>query len=179
MGDAERPWYSFLFSWETKLEQLDKPEYGRIGRTFISEDRRRARFILRMKEGARSRPRATVINEIRAIARAQGFRVRAVSAFRLSTDATTWRSGVHRSRADGPRGPRPAPRGSRARPSPPGNHRVPGATSRVRALKDSSTARRSSSVDYGSRESCSRSLPRALSAGTSRCTRSPENTSPV
>ena len=74
MGEAERPWYSFLFSWETKLEQLDKPEYRRIGRTFITEDRRRARFILRMEEAARSRSRDTVVGEIADIVRAQGFR---------------------------------------------------------------------------------------------------------
>jgi predicted RND superfamily exporter protein len=79
MGEAERPWYSFLFSWETKLEQLDKPEHGRIGRTFISEDRRRARFIVRMEEAARTRPRATVIDEIAGIVRAQGFRTIAVA----------------------------------------------------------------------------------------------------
>jgi predicted RND superfamily exporter protein len=78
MGEAERPWYSFLFSWETKLEQLEKPEHGRIGRTFISEDRRRARFILRMKEEARSRPREAVLREIRGIVRAQGFETVAV-----------------------------------------------------------------------------------------------------
>jgi predicted RND superfamily exporter protein len=79
MGEAERPWYSFLFSWETKLEQLDKPEHGRIGRTFISQDRRRARFILRMEEAARTRPRATVIDEIAGLVRAQGFRTVAVA----------------------------------------------------------------------------------------------------
>lgn len=74
MGEAERPWYSFLFSWETKLEQLDKPEYGRIGRTFITEDRRRARFILRMQETTRSRPRARIVSEIESIVRTQGFK---------------------------------------------------------------------------------------------------------
>ena len=79
MGEAERPWYSFLFSWERKLEQLEKPEYGRIGRTFISRDRRRARFILRMEEAARTRSRATVIAELAQIVRAQGFRTIAVA----------------------------------------------------------------------------------------------------
>ena len=74
MGEADRPWYSFLFSWETKLDELEKPEYGRIGRTFISEDRRRARFIMRMHEEARSRPREAVIAGIRGIVDAQGFR---------------------------------------------------------------------------------------------------------
>ncbi|MBI4265397.1 MAG: MMPL family transporter [Acidobacteria bacterium] len=74
MGEAERPWYSFLFSWETKLEALDQPEHGRIGRTFITQDRRRARYILRMDEAARSRPRAEVVREIEGLVRAQGFR---------------------------------------------------------------------------------------------------------
>jgi predicted RND superfamily exporter protein len=58
---------------------LDKPEYGRIGRTFISQDRRRARFILRMEEADRTRPRATVMAEIGGIVRAQGFRTMAVA----------------------------------------------------------------------------------------------------
>jgi predicted RND superfamily exporter protein len=75
MGEAERPWYDFLFSWETKLDRLDGPEYGRIGRTFISADRRRARFILRMEEARRSRARETVVREIRGIVREQGFRI--------------------------------------------------------------------------------------------------------
>ena len=78
MGEAERPWYSFLFSWETKLDRLDKPEYGRVGRTFISADRRRARFILRMKEASRSRPRETIVREIGVIVRNQGFRTVAI-----------------------------------------------------------------------------------------------------
>ena len=78
MGEAERPWYSFLFSWETKLEQLEKPEHGRIARTFISEDRRRARFILRMVETRRTRPRADVVRDLHGIVRAQGFRTVAV-----------------------------------------------------------------------------------------------------
>jgi predicted RND superfamily exporter protein len=78
MGEAERPWASFLFSWETKLDQLEKPEYGGIGRTFITADRRRARFILRMKEAARSRSRDTVVREIEGVVREQGFRPVAV-----------------------------------------------------------------------------------------------------
>jgi hypothetical protein len=52
---------TFVVSWETKLEQLDKPGYGRIGRTFITEDRRRASFILRMEEAVCSHPRDTVV----------------------------------------------------------------------------------------------------------------------
>jgi predicted RND superfamily exporter protein len=73
MGEAERPWYAFLFSWEKRLDQLDSAKADRVGRTFLSEDRRRARFILRMREAARDKPRATVVGEINAIVRSHGF----------------------------------------------------------------------------------------------------------
>lgn len=74
MGEAERPWYAFLFSWKKRLEQLDSPKAGRIGQAFVSDDRKSGRFILRMHESARSRPREEVVNEIAGIVRAQGFR---------------------------------------------------------------------------------------------------------
>jgi predicted RND superfamily exporter protein len=73
MGEAERPWYAFLFSWETRLDQLDSAKNARVGRTFLSEDRKRGRFILRMHEGARTRERQVVIDEITAIVRGAGF----------------------------------------------------------------------------------------------------------
>lgn len=74
MAEADKPWYSFLFSWETKLEKLDSPKHGQIGRAFLSDDRQRARFILRMREGVRSRQRAEVVNEIEGIIGQQGFK---------------------------------------------------------------------------------------------------------
>lgn len=74
MAETKRPWYSFLFSWEKRLEQLDKPENARIGRTFISDDRKRGRFVLRMREMARSRPREVIVGDIERIVRGQGFR---------------------------------------------------------------------------------------------------------
>jgi predicted RND superfamily exporter protein len=74
MAETKRPWYSFLFSWETKLDQLDKPENARIGRTFISEDRKRGRFVLRMREMERTRPREVVAGEIERIVRGQDFK---------------------------------------------------------------------------------------------------------
>jgi uncharacterized protein len=74
MAETKRPWYSFLFSWETRLEQLEKPEHARIGRTFISEDRKRGRFVLRMRETSRSRPCEVIVGEIERIVRAHGFK---------------------------------------------------------------------------------------------------------
>ena len=73
MGEAQRPWYAFLFSWEKRLDQLDSAKADRVGRTFLSEDRRRARFILRMREAARDKPRATVVSEVTGIVRSHGF----------------------------------------------------------------------------------------------------------
>jgi predicted RND superfamily exporter protein len=73
MGEVDRRWYSFLISWETGLEQLERPKHGRIGRTFVTEDRKRGRFILRMREAERSRPREIVTGEIRDIVSAHGF----------------------------------------------------------------------------------------------------------
>jgi uncharacterized protein len=78
MGEAERPWYAFLFSWETRLDQLESAKNARVGRTFLSEDRRRGRFILRMREGARTRERQDVIGEVTALVRAEDFRAVAI-----------------------------------------------------------------------------------------------------
>jgi uncharacterized protein len=74
MAETKRPWYSFLFSWERRLDELDKPKNERIGRTFLSEDRERGRFILRMRELERSRSRAEVVGEIKKIVRNNGFK---------------------------------------------------------------------------------------------------------
>lgn len=74
MAETKRPWYSVFFSWKTRVDQLEKAKNARIGRTFLSEDRERARFVLRMHEQTRKRPREEVINEIEATVRSHGFR---------------------------------------------------------------------------------------------------------
>jgi predicted RND superfamily exporter protein len=73
MEETDRRWYSFLFSWNKQIKELEKPEHGRIGDAFISDDRQRGRFILRMHEQDRSRPRGEVIDEINADIRKHGF----------------------------------------------------------------------------------------------------------
>ncbi len=74
MTEADRQWYSFLFSWERRLEHLESPKHGRVGRTFVTEDRLRGRFILRMRESARSRPREMIVSEVKDIVGKHGFK---------------------------------------------------------------------------------------------------------
>jgi predicted RND superfamily exporter protein len=74
MAEADRPWYSFLFSWDKKLDRLESPKHDRIGRTFVSDDRLRGRFILRMHESARKRPREEIVNDIKATCLKVGFK---------------------------------------------------------------------------------------------------------
>jgi predicted RND superfamily exporter protein len=78
MEETDRRWYSFLFGWERKLKQLEKPEQGRIGDAFISDDRKRGRYILRMHEMSRERPRAEIVAEIEQIVAEHGFEAEAV-----------------------------------------------------------------------------------------------------
>jgi predicted RND superfamily exporter protein len=73
MRETDRRWYSFLFSWDTKLKQLEKPKHGRIGDAFISNDRLRGRFILRMHEIGRTRSRDAIVNDIKGDVREHGF----------------------------------------------------------------------------------------------------------
>jgi predicted RND superfamily exporter protein len=73
MEETDRRWYSFLFSWNTQLKQLEKDKNGNIGDAFISDDRKRGRYIVRMHELARDRPRAEIIGELEDSVRKHGF----------------------------------------------------------------------------------------------------------
>jgi predicted RND superfamily exporter protein len=73
MEEADRPWYSFLLPWEFIFEYLESPKRDRVGSAFVTEDRRRGRFILKMRELDRARPRAVIIREIKGMVRDSGF----------------------------------------------------------------------------------------------------------
>lgn len=73
MEELQRPWYSFLFSWEKRVEALEERDRARIARTFLDESHVLGRFILRMHEETRNRPRAAIIAEVEAIVRKHGF----------------------------------------------------------------------------------------------------------
>ena len=73
MEEADRPWYSNFLPWEVIFERLESRDQGEVGRYFVSEDRHRGRFILRMRELERTRPREVVIGEIEGLVRKTGF----------------------------------------------------------------------------------------------------------
>lgn len=84
MEETKRPWYSFLFPWKKKMDEVEKPKHGGIGRSFWNEDRTLGRYFLRMHEQTRTRPRAEIIVEIQDLVRKHGFEpVMTGGAYRL------------------------------------------------------------------------------------------------
>jgi predicted RND superfamily exporter protein len=73
MAETERPWWSFLVPWEKRLDALEKPKLGRIGRTFFSEDHRQGRILIFLHERERQATRGQVIARLADRVRAHGF----------------------------------------------------------------------------------------------------------
>ncbi len=75
LSEPNRHWYSFLFSTDREIKQLDKPEHGEIARQFVSPDRTRALFLLRMRETGRTTSRRQIIERLEKIVQRAGFRI--------------------------------------------------------------------------------------------------------
>jgi predicted RND superfamily exporter protein len=75
MAETERHWLSFLVSWEGQLERLEDPDQARVGRSFISEDRRLGRFVMRMHEHELEPSREEIVARLVGLARKHGFEV--------------------------------------------------------------------------------------------------------
>ncbi len=75
LSEPNRHWYSFLFSTEREIKHLDEPEYGEISRQFVSPDRTRTLFLLRMREVGRASSRREIIERLERTVRREGFRV--------------------------------------------------------------------------------------------------------
>lgn len=58
---------------EWLLDVLDSPRFGEIAKYFVTENRRHALFMLRMKEAERSGSRLQVVERIKEIVRKQGY----------------------------------------------------------------------------------------------------------
>jgi predicted RND superfamily exporter protein len=73
MAEGNRVPLAFLLSWENLIRIMDKPEHGRIAASFVTPDRQRAMFLLRMNESGRHQHRLKIVDELRSIVRQHGF----------------------------------------------------------------------------------------------------------
>ena len=73
MAEGDEHWLGQLLPWNMLLDILSKPEHGSVAKSFMSEDRTKALFMLRMRENGRERDRLSIINEIEQIPAQYGF----------------------------------------------------------------------------------------------------------
>jgi len=74
LAEGDRVPFSFLISYEKMMELMAQPKYARVGKSFVTEDREQAVFLLRMVEERRSKYRVDVVDDLRSVARKHGFK---------------------------------------------------------------------------------------------------------
>ena len=74
LSEVKHHWFSIFLTTEKEIKILDEPKHGEISREFVSSDRERALFLLRMHETGRKDSRHDVIERLERIVRRQGFR---------------------------------------------------------------------------------------------------------
>jgi len=75
VAEADRTPFAEFLGTPKIVSKLDEPKYARVGKSFISDDRSEAVYLLRMKEEGRSKMRVQVVNDLRGIAQKHGFKV--------------------------------------------------------------------------------------------------------
>ena len=73
LAEGDRTPFSFLISYEKMMEIMAQPKYARVSKSFVTEDRKEAVFMLRMIEARRTKYRVDVVNNLRAVCRKYGF----------------------------------------------------------------------------------------------------------
>src|SRR5438477_5452442 len=73
LAEGDRTPFSFLISYEKMMEIMEQPKYARVAKSFVTEDRSKAVFLLRMVEARRDKLRLEVVDDLRSIARKHGF----------------------------------------------------------------------------------------------------------
>src|SRR6266571_283980 len=73
LAEGDRVPFSFLLSYEKMMEILAQPKYARVAKSFVTEDRSQAVFLLRMVEARRDKLRLEVVDDLRSICRKHGF----------------------------------------------------------------------------------------------------------
>ena len=74
LAEGDRVPFSFLLSYEKMMEIMEQPKYARVAKSFVTEDRGEAVFLLRMVENRREKLRLEVVDDLRSIARKHGFK---------------------------------------------------------------------------------------------------------
>lgn len=73
LAEAKSSLLTKFMTTEWLLDVLGSPRFGEIAKYFVTENRRHALFMLRMKEAQRSGPRLQVVERIKKIVREQGY----------------------------------------------------------------------------------------------------------
>jgi predicted RND superfamily exporter protein len=74
LAEGDRTPFSFLLSYEKMMEIMEQPKYARVAKSFVTEDRTEAVFLIRMVESRRHKLRLDVVDDLRAIVRKHGFK---------------------------------------------------------------------------------------------------------
>ena len=74
LTEGDRTPFSFLISYEKMMEIMEQPKYARVAKSFVTEDRTEAVFLLRMIEARRTKYRVEVVDDLRAVCRKYGFK---------------------------------------------------------------------------------------------------------
>ncbi len=74
LAEGDRTPFSFFLSYEKMMEIMEQPKYARVAKSFVTEDRTQAVFLLRMVEARRNKFRVDVVDDLRSVARKHGFK---------------------------------------------------------------------------------------------------------
>jgi predicted RND superfamily exporter protein len=78
LAEGDRTPFSFLLSYEKMIEIMEQPKYARVAKSFVTDDREEAMFLVRMVEARRDKLRLEVVDDLRSITRKNGFTPRLV-----------------------------------------------------------------------------------------------------
>src|SRR5438270_4384583 len=78
LAEGDRTPFSFLLSYEKMIEIMEQPKYARVAKSFVTDDREEAMFLVRMVESRRDKLRLQVVDDLRSITRKYGFTPRFV-----------------------------------------------------------------------------------------------------
>ncbi|MBN1793332.1 MAG: MMPL family transporter [Candidatus Omnitrophica bacterium] len=73
LAEAKRSPLTFFLTWNWLIDILEKPQFEEIAKMFVSKERTHSLFLLRMTETNRHLSRLAIIEELKKLARGQGF----------------------------------------------------------------------------------------------------------